>query len=431
VVPLSAVAHFEKRIAPLAVNHDGQFPAVTISFNLAPGVALSDAVQAIGQAEQKIGMPASIRSAYSGTMQAFQDSLSTEPFLIVTALLAVYIVLGMLYESYIHPITILSTLPSAGVGAVLALMIFHMDLNVIALVGIILLIGLVKKNAILMIDFALAAQRNEHRDAKSAIHEACLLRFRPILMTTMAAMLGALPLALAKGIGSELRIPLGITIMGGLIFSQMLTLFTTPVVYLYMDRFSVWWKHRKRSLLAVMVAMSDTNGGMFLALTSAMGDKEDVGTYVLQSIETGPFLTMLIFVGHGPRQHSWLTMVSVIAPIFVGAILGNLDSDIRDFFGSHEPIIVPFMAFTLGQNINLRSVLTAGLPGVVLGIVVFVVTGFCCIVADKLLGGSGVAGERPRRARPAIPPLFRKRLRSRTEATSGWPPPQPYRSPHP
>jgi multidrug efflux pump len=246
IVPVSAVAHFEKRIAPLAVNHDGQFPAVTISFNLAPGVALSDAVQAIGQAEQKIGMPASVRSMFSGSMRAFQDSLSTEPFLIVTALLTVYIVLGMLYESYIHPITILSTLPSAGVGAVLALMIFHMDLDVISLVGIVLLIGLVTKNAILMIDFALAAQRNEHRDAKSAIHEACLLRFRPILMTTMAALLGALPLALAKGIGSELRVPLGITIMGGLIFSQMLTLFTTPVVYLYMDRFGVWLQ-RKRS----------------------------------------------------------------------------------------------------------------------------------------------------------------------------------------
>jgi len=247
VIPLSVVAHFEKRIAPLAVNHDGQFPAVTFSFNLAPGVALSDAVQAIGDAEQNIGVPASIRSAYSGTMQAFRASLATEPYLIATALLAVYIVLGMLYESYIHPITILSTLPSAGVGAVLALMIFHMDLNVIALVGIILLIGLVKKNAILMIDFALAAQRNENRDAKSAIHEACLLRFRPILMTTMAALLGALPLAMATGVGSELRVPLGITIVGGLLFSQMLTLFTTPVVYLYMDRFSLWWKQGKRS----------------------------------------------------------------------------------------------------------------------------------------------------------------------------------------
>ena len=194
---------------------------------------------------------------YSGTMQAFQASLATEPLLIITALLAVYIVLGMLYESYIHPITILSTLPSAGVGAVLALMIFHMDLSVIALMGIILLIGLVKKNAILMIDFALAAQRNEHRNAKSAIHEACLLRFRPILMTTMAALLGALPLALARGVGSELRVPLGITIIGGLIFSQMLTLFTTPVVYLYMDRFSVSWRRRRSRHLQVAPQQAD------------------------------------------------------------------------------------------------------------------------------------------------------------------------------
>ena len=247
VVPLSVVAHFEKRIAPLAVNHDGQFPAVTISFNLPPGIHLSDADRVIDQTEQDIGMPSSIRGMYSGQLQAFQDSISTEPLLIVTALLTVYIVLGMLYESYIHPITILSTLPSAGVGAVLALMIFHMDLDVIGIVGIILLIGLVKKNAILMIDFALATQRSGHRDAKSAIHEACLLRFRPILMTTMAALLGALPLALAKGVGSELRVPLGVTIIGGLIFSQMLTLFTTPVVYLYMDRFGMWSQQRNRS----------------------------------------------------------------------------------------------------------------------------------------------------------------------------------------
>ena len=257
VVPLSAVAHFEPRIAPLAVNHHGQFPSVTISFNLAPGVALSDADRVINQAEQNIGMPASIRGMYSGTMQAFQASLSTEPLLIITALLAVYIVLGMLYESYIHPITILSTLPSAGVGAVLALMIFHMDLNVIALVGIILLIGLVKKNAILMIDFALAAQRNEHKDAKSAIHEACLLRFRPILMTTMAALLGALPLALGTGWARNCGVPLGITIIGGLIFSQMLTLFTTPVVYLYMDRFGVWRERAFRRQLSVLPQEAD------------------------------------------------------------------------------------------------------------------------------------------------------------------------------
>ena len=252
VVPLSAVAHFEPRIAPLAVNHQGQFPSVTVSFNLAPGVALSDADRVIKQAEGEIGLPASIHTLYSGTLQAFRDSLSTEPLLITTALLAVYIVLGVLYESYIHPITILSTIPSAGVGAVLALMLFHKELDVIALIGIILLIGLVKKNAILMIDFALAAQRNEHKSPKEAIYEASLLRFRPILMTTMAALLGALPLALGSGTGSELRRPLGITIIGGLIVSQMLTLFTTPVVYIYMDHFGTWRQrlHKRHLLIA-------------------------------------------------------------------------------------------------------------------------------------------------------------------------------------
>jgi multidrug efflux pump len=235
-VPLGAVAHFEPRIAPLAVNHQGQFPSVTVSFNLAPNVSLSEATRSIDQLSQSLGMPESIHGIYSGTMEAFQDSLSAEPFLIATALIAVYIVLGMLYESYIHPITILSTLPSAGVGAMLALILFHMDLNVLALIGMILLIGLVKKNAILMIDFALGAQRNEGKDAKSAIYEACMLRFRPIMMTRMAALLGALPLALSTSIGAELRQPLGYTIIGGLIVSQALTLFTTPVVYLYMDR---------------------------------------------------------------------------------------------------------------------------------------------------------------------------------------------------
>jgi multidrug efflux pump subunit AcrB len=189
-----------------------------------------------------MGMPSSIRGMFSGTLLAFQASLQTEPMLIITAVLAVYIVLGILYESYIHPITILSTIPSAGVGAVLALMLFGADLNVIAIIGMILLIGIVKKNAILMIDFALAAERNEGKSSKEAIYQACLLRFRPILMTTMAALFGALPLALGTGAGSELRRPLGITIVGGLIFSQMLTLFTTPVVYLYMDRFSGWWQ---------------------------------------------------------------------------------------------------------------------------------------------------------------------------------------------
>ena len=221
------------------------FPSVTVSFNLAPGVALSDAAAAINEMEQKLGTPASIHGMYSGALQAFQASLSTEPMLIITALLAVYIVLGILYESFIHPITILSTIPSAGVGAVLALMISKTDLSVIALIGIILLIGIVKKNAILMIDFAIAAERNEGLSSRDAIYQACLLRFRPILMTTMAALLGALPLALGTGTGSELRRPLGITIVGGLIFSQMLTLYTTPVVYLYMDRFSTWRKQAR------------------------------------------------------------------------------------------------------------------------------------------------------------------------------------------
>jgi multidrug efflux pump len=242
-VPLSAITHYQPTTAPLAVNHQGQFPSVTVSFNLAPGVALSDAAEEIGRMEENMGMPATVHGMFSGTLQAYQASLATEPYLIITAILTVYIVLGILYESFIHPITILSTLPSAGVGAVLALMMFRTDLSVIALIGIVLLIGIVKKNAILMIDFALAAERNEDKNSRDAIFQACLLRFRPILMTTMAALLGALPLALGTGVGSELRRPLGITIVGGLIFSQMLTLYTTPVVYLYMDRLSIWW-HR-------------------------------------------------------------------------------------------------------------------------------------------------------------------------------------------
>jgi multidrug efflux pump len=240
-VPLSAVTHYAPKIAPLSVNHQGQFPSVTVSFNLAPGVALSDAATAITQMQQRMGVPDTIHGMFSGTLQAFQSSLSTQPFLIITALMAVYIVLGILYESYIHPITILSTLPSAGVGAVLALLLFHVDLSVIALIGVILLIGIVKKNAIMMIDFALAAERQENKTSEEAIYQACLLRFRPILMTTMAALFGALPLALGTGTGSELRRPLGITIIGGLIVSQMLTLYTTPVVYLYLDRLRVRW----------------------------------------------------------------------------------------------------------------------------------------------------------------------------------------------
>ena len=241
-VPLSAIAHYAPTTGALSVNHQGQFPSVTVSFNLAPGVALSEASTVINKMEEDMGMPSTIHGMFSGTLEAFQASLATEPMLIITAILAVYIVLGILYESLIHPITILSTIPSAGVGAVLALMMFRTDLSVIALIGIVLLIGIVKKNAILMIDFALAAERNEGKSSRDAIYQACLLRFRPILMTTMAASLGALPLALGTGVGSELRRPLGITIVGGLIFSQMLTLYTTPVVYLYMDRLSLWWQ---------------------------------------------------------------------------------------------------------------------------------------------------------------------------------------------
>ena len=245
-VPLSAVTRYQPTTAALAVNHQGQFPSVTVSFNLAPGVALSAASAAIDQMEEKIGMPDTIHAMFSGTLQAYQASLATEPLLIATAIFAVYIVLGILYESVIHPITILSTLPSAGVGAVLALFAFRTDLDVIAIIGMVLLIGIVKKNAILMIDFALAAERNEGKTSRDAIYQACLLRFRPILMTTMAALLGATPLALGTGVGSELRRPLGITIVGGLVFSQMLTLYTTPVVYLYMDRLSLWRKRSRR-----------------------------------------------------------------------------------------------------------------------------------------------------------------------------------------
>jgi multidrug efflux pump len=235
-VPLSAFTRYVPGTTPLAVNHQGQFPSVTLSFNLAPGVALGHAVSAIKAAEQQIALPASIRASFQGTAQAFQASLASQPLLILAALITVYIVLGVLYESYIHPITILSTLPSAGVGAILALQLFRMHLDIIALIGIILLIGIVKKNAIMMIDFALEAEREGGKPPAEAIYQACLLRFRPIMMTTMAALLGGLPLALGTGTGSELRQPLGITIVGGLILSQVLTLYTTPVVYLYFDR---------------------------------------------------------------------------------------------------------------------------------------------------------------------------------------------------
>ena len=240
-VPLGAVAHYAPAVAPLSVNHQGLFPCVTVSFNLQPGVALGDAVGAIAVAARKIGLPRTIQTGFTGTAQAYQSSLSSEPYLILAALTAVYLMLGILYESYIHPVTILSTLPSAGVGAFLALILTHTELSVIAMIGIILLIGLVKKNGILIVDFALAAERLEGKSPPEAIFEASLLRFRPILMTTFAAMLGALPLALGTGTGSELRRPLGITIIGGLIVSQALTLFTTPVVYLYFDRLQHWW----------------------------------------------------------------------------------------------------------------------------------------------------------------------------------------------
>jgi multidrug efflux pump len=254
VVPLSAIAHYEPTTAPIAVNHQSQFPSVTLSFNLAPGIALSEAVKTIRDMEQNMGMPGRIHGSFSGTLQAFQASLASEPFLILAALAAVYIVLGILYESYIHPITILSTLPSAGVGAVLALMLFRTDLSIIALIGILLLIGIVKKNAIMMIDFALAAEREEGKSSRDAIFQACLLRFRPILMTTLAAMFGALPLVMSTSTGSELRRPLGITIVGGLIMSQMLTLYTTPVVYLYLDRVRVWWarSHKGAAMIGAL-----------------------------------------------------------------------------------------------------------------------------------------------------------------------------------
>jgi multidrug efflux pump len=235
-VPLSQISHFENANTPLVINHQGQFPVVTLSFNLAPGVSLGEAVDVIHAAEMQIGFPESIQASFQGTAQAFQNSLANQPMLILAALVTVYIVLGVLYESYIHPITILSTLPSAGVGAILALLITGNDFNVISLIGVILLIGIVKKNAIMMIDFALEAERDEGKSPDESIYQACLLRFRPIMMTTMAALLGGIPLALGTGTGSELRRPLGITIVGGLIVSQILTLYTTPVVYLFFDR---------------------------------------------------------------------------------------------------------------------------------------------------------------------------------------------------
>jgi multidrug efflux pump subunit AcrB len=242
MIPLSAIAHFGPSNTALAVSHQGQFPATTISFNLAPNVSLGQATLVIDAAKNEIQFPTTIHGSFQGTAAAYQEARANQPVLIATALLTVYIVLGSLYESYIHPITILSTLPSAGVGALLALLVTGRELNVMGLIGIILLIGIVKKNAIMMIDFALEAERREGKAPQDAIFEACMLRFRPILMTTMAALLGALPLAIGTGVGSELRQPLGITIVGGLILSQALTLFTTPVVYLYMDRLRLFFR---------------------------------------------------------------------------------------------------------------------------------------------------------------------------------------------
>jgi multidrug efflux pump len=247
MVPLAAFSHYASGKTPLAVNHQGLFVATTISFNLAAGKSLSDAKSAIDAVMNNIGVPASIQGSFQGTARVFQQSLANEPILILAAIVAIYIVLGVLYESYVHPITILSTLPSAGLGAVLALMLCNTEFSIMALIGVILLIGIVKKNAIMMIDFALDAERSQGLTSHEAIYQACLMRFRPIMMTTMAALLGALPLALGAGNGSEVRQPLGIAIVGGLIVSQLLTLYTTPVIYLYLDRFGLWTQRRWRA----------------------------------------------------------------------------------------------------------------------------------------------------------------------------------------
>jgi multidrug efflux pump len=254
VVPLSAVTTAQATTTPLVLNHTGSFPSVTVSFNLAPNMSLSDATRSVGEMQERLGMPQTVRGFFAGTAAAYQSSLASEPILVITALFAVYIVLGILYENLVHPVTIISTVFSASAGAMLALMLFKIDLNVISIIGIILLIGLVKKNAIMMIDFALVAEREHGKSTSDAIFEACMLRFRPILMTTMAALFGAVPLAFGTGTGSELRRPLGITIVGGLIVSQVLTLYTTPVVYLFFDRMRLRFQGKQRDVLTPEIA---------------------------------------------------------------------------------------------------------------------------------------------------------------------------------
>jgi hydrophobic/amphiphilic exporter-1 (mainly G- bacteria), HAE1 family len=246
MVPLSAIAHWEEKRTSLTVNHQGQYPAVTLTFNLAPNVALGDAVTALQKAEAEMGMPSTVHATFQGTAQAFQESLKNEPYLILAAIVAVYIVLGILYESYIHPLTILSGLPSAGFGALVTLTLFRMDLNIYAFVGLIMLIGIVKKNAIMQIDFALDAER-QGMPPMEAIYQGCLIRFRPIMMTTMAALLGAVPIAIGYGAGGEARQPLGLVVVGGLLFSQLITLYLTPVYYTYLARFQESWLRRRAS----------------------------------------------------------------------------------------------------------------------------------------------------------------------------------------
>jgi multidrug efflux pump len=245
-VPLSAISHFENTTEALSISHQGQFPAITVSFNLATNAALGSAITAVDKVQKNMHMPARLQADFQGTAASFRNSLSNEPLLILAALVTVYIVLGVLYESFIHPITILSTLPSAGVGAFLALILFHQDLSVVAIIGIVLLIGIVKKNGIMMVDFALDAERNHGKNSTDAIYEACLLRFRPIMMTTMAALLGGLPLAFGTGIGSEIRRPLGIAMVGGLLLSQALTLYTTPVIYIFFDNLAQRFSHKPK-----------------------------------------------------------------------------------------------------------------------------------------------------------------------------------------